>query len=241
VSSSGQVKISGTTNHPMLASGEYENYTSKNNALWILNITINDTFSDYIYSVQLPLYSSVNYIKASSPFRIEENSQRITIIGTGNSEPMYIIIQYKINPRKNSYTLIIFFLALAVSGIAIYLFASKKQKQALKIGESEKESAGKNYKPHNNYNEEALTERQKKIVRLIEKKGGASTQNVLEKELSIPKASLSRNLVTLSKKGIIKKESKGMSNIIYCPHKDEKGKEEENNSDAGKKKIKYWN
>lgn len=88
------------------------------------------------------------------------------------------------------------------------------------------------------YNESALTERQKQIVRLIDNKGGSSTQAVLEKELSIPKASLSRNLETLSKKGIIKKESKGMSNLVYFPQADEK---KESDSTSSKSKIKFWN
>jgi uncharacterized membrane protein len=231
VSPSGQVKISGSTNHPMLAAGEYESYTSKSGSTWLLNISINDSFSDYIYSAKLPQYSSVNYIKSSSPVRIEENSQRITIIGTGKSQPLSIIIQYeikyKINLWKKSVNLAAPLILLAALGALIYFLAAKKSKAASP--------------PKKHYNESALTERQKQIVRLIEKKGGSSTQNVLEKELSIPKASLSRNLETLSKKGIIKKESRGMSNIVYFPKADEKREIEENNSDKAKKTIKYWN
>ncbi|PIN72502.1 hypothetical protein COV21_01990, partial [Candidatus Woesearchaeota archaeon CG10_big_fil_rev_8_21_14_0_10_45_5] len=89
ISSSGEVKVSGTTNHLMLMPGLYDNYTSKKGSRWLFNLTINDSFSDYIYSARLPPSSSVNYIKSSAPVRIEEDAGRITIIGAGNSEKPY--------------------------------------------------------------------------------------------------------------------------------------------------------
>ena len=224
--SSGQVKILGITNHPMLSPGIYDNYTSKKGSAWLFNLTINDSFSDYIYSARLPPSSSVNYIKSSAPVRIGEEAGRITIIGAGNSEKPYLIIQYEILPQNQDFRPMIIFGAIALAGLALYLFASRQSKKV-------------QGKPSlKNYREEALTDRQKKIIRFMESHGGSSTQALLEKELKIPKASLSRNIQTLSRKGIIKKESRGMSNLVYFPKSEEK---KESDSDSGKSKIKYWN
>jgi uncharacterized membrane protein len=62
-------------------------------------------------------------------------------------------------------------------------------------------------------NKHLYTSRQLQIINYLQKHGPAN-QIKIEKELNIPKASLSRNIETLVKKGIIFKESKGMSNII---------------------------
>jgi uncharacterized membrane protein len=65
------------------------------------------------------------------------------------------------------------------------------------------------------YNPETLTERQNQILEILKKAGGHTTQAKLQAETKIPKASLSRNIESLVRKKIVKKERKGMTMVIY--------------------------
>ncbi|MEM4755585.1 MAG: MarR family transcriptional regulator [Candidatus Woesearchaeota archaeon] len=64
------------------------------------------------------------------------------------------------------------------------------------------------------YHEEIFHPRQQQILEKIKKNNGKIIQAQLEKELGIPKASLSRHLSALERKGIISKKPSGMSNTI---------------------------
>ena len=59
-----------------------------------------------------------------------------------------------------------------------------------------------------------LLQRQLEIVNILEKENNNYTQSNLQKKLSLPKASLFRNLKGLEKKGIIRRERKGMTMLI---------------------------
>ena len=65
VDNSGFVTVDGITNHPDLLINNTELYTSKKQSYWLLNITKEDIFSDFIYSLTLPSGSSINYVKSS--------------------------------------------------------------------------------------------------------------------------------------------------------------------------------
>jgi len=71
VDDAGFVTINGQTNHPNLLIENSPIYTSKKQDYWLLNITLNEEFSEYVYSVDLPTSASINYIKSSGFFRIE--------------------------------------------------------------------------------------------------------------------------------------------------------------------------
>ncbi|HNV00949.1 MAG TPA: winged helix-turn-helix transcriptional regulator [archaeon] len=72
------------------------------------------------------------------------------------------------------------------------------------------------------YDKDALTERQLKIMELLEKNDGKITQSELQKTLNYPKAALSRNLNSLEKKDIISKERKGMTMLVKIKEKNQK-------------------
>jgi uncharacterized membrane protein len=59
-----------------------------------------------------------------------------------------------------------------------------------------------------------LNDRQKKILKLLEENNVPLTQTDIQRELELPKASVSRNIRRLEIKGLIEKEQIGMSNII---------------------------
>ena len=51
-------------------------------------------------------------------------------------------------------------------------------------------------------------------MRLLIEKKRPLTQTVIQKELNIPKAAVSRNISSLELKGLVEKEKIGMSNLI---------------------------
>ena len=77
VDESGFVTIEGSTDHAHLLAEDTQIYTSKKQSYWLLNITKQETFSDFIYSLNLPSSASINYIKSSGSFRIETNNRKL--------------------------------------------------------------------------------------------------------------------------------------------------------------------
>ena len=95
VDSSGFVTIDGTTNYPDLLVSNTQNYTSKKQSIWSLNITKEDVFSELIYKITLPRDSSISYIKTSGFRTIQENNGYFIINGVGENESLSILIQYQ--------------------------------------------------------------------------------------------------------------------------------------------------
>lgn len=205
----GFVTIDGITNHPDLLVDDTEIYTSKDQAYWLLNITKNDVFSDFVYTITLPKGSSINYLKSSGSIRIEENLGNLIINGFGENKTFSVVVQYQIEKISgdnafidfNLILIIISFFVLLVAAIIFWKFRTDK-KSINKI-----EFSGE-------INLKGLNERQKKIIRLLEETGKALTQTDIQKELGIPKAAVSRNILGLERKGLIEKEQIGMSNLI---------------------------
>lgn len=197
VKDNGEAHISGNTNYDAFQ-GLTNNLTSKQGELWLLNIT-SPVFEEYIYKIKLPKYSVVNYIKANTAIRIEEKTGAIIITGTGSNKAINIAVQYSISKTKKVVWLVrigalIFIILLAL------LIDSFVLKKASKIKKKK-------------FKRELFTDRQLKIIDYLQNHGSAS-QIELEKNLLIPKASISRNVNTLVQKGVLFKETKGMSNIV---------------------------
>ena len=64
VASDGSISVQGTSNHPQLAPGMYENLTSSSNGVAVFSVSINDSFSDYLFTVDLPGVVSSSALKA---------------------------------------------------------------------------------------------------------------------------------------------------------------------------------
>ncbi|MFH2028201.1 MAG: MarR family transcriptional regulator [Nanoarchaeota archaeon] len=204
VDEAGSVDISGTTNHDNLIVESSQDYTSKKQSYWLLDITFEEEFSDYVYVVNLPFGSSINYIKSAGSFRIETGNGKLSIKGYGNNKPLSIIIQYQIGKTdQNDYTS--FIVALIFITMAV-LFITSRVKKIKK--------RSKKHKEKNDHNLDGLTVRQKDIMRLLIEKDNPMTQKEIEKGLNIPKASISRNINSMELKGLIEKEKTGMTNII---------------------------
>lgn len=199
VDGSGFVTLNGQTNYPGIIVKDSDIYTSKEQSYWILNITKEGNFSEYIYRLNLPSGASINYIKSAGSFRIENRNNRLSIIGFGESKELAILVQYRI--EKISYTNLIVsslvILLLITVGLIVKKFISKTNKEKPK-----------------EHNLVGLTSRQKKIMQLLIEKKKPLTQAQIQSQINIPKASISRNIKSLELKGMIEKEQAGMSNII---------------------------
>jgi len=208
VDKSGFVTIDGYTNHPDLLVENTEVYTSKEKSFWLLNITKYGVFSDFTLTLTLPEGSSINYIKSSGHIKIEEYQGNLVIKGFGENINLSVVVQYQF--EKNSeilglenvdinMVLIIIILVLIVLFFVIY-FKGKDEKSIDKNKSSD--------------SLKGLNRRQKDIMKLLIESKIPMTQTEIQKELRIPKASVSRNIRHLEIKGLIEKEKMGMSNII---------------------------
>jgi uncharacterized membrane protein len=203
----GFITIDGVTNHPNLLEKNTENYTSKKQSFWLVNITKEGNFSDFVYVLTLPQSSSINYIKSSGSIRIEENQGKLIIRGFGENEPFSIQVQYQIEKSAENefikFDLVFFLLFLIIIVLIIVLirvFLKERVKTQVIIKEG--------------INLKGLNQRQKQIVKLLDNKKIPLTQTDIQRELNIPKAAVSRNIRGLELKGFIEKEQIGMSNLI---------------------------
>ncbi len=204
ITESGTVEISGISNHPQLSPKTTPYLTSKKGLYWILTINVTEPLSELVYQIDLPPNSEINFIKSSTKIRIGSSEGRTFVKGSGSNQSLNLMLEYSINaaPGKKGINWLwpaaLIFALVAIAGIFLAkgLLPSKK-------------NAG--------IHKELLTPRQRQIVEMLEKNGKPMTQKQIEEQMQIPKSSTSRNIETLVQKGIIKKESQGMTNVIYIP------------------------
>ncbi|MFH1055597.1 MAG: MarR family transcriptional regulator [Candidatus Altiarchaeota archaeon] len=204
VNSAGVATITGRENHLALASRTTDSLTQKRGSYWLFNLTLpkDDVFAEYVYEVNLPEGASVNYVKALGQFRIATDGGRISVRGTGEGEPMSVIIQYQIAAaQKDDY------MTYMIAAAIVLLIAAALAYLKLR-GKNEEVS----------YDPKLLTERQKEIMEII-KETGPVNQSLIREKLSLPKSSVSRNVDSLERMGLIKKTRTGMSTMLTLKEK----------------------
>jgi len=216
VDNSGFVTINGITNHPDLLINNTELYTSKKQSYWLLNITKEDIFSDFVYTVALPIDSSINYIKTSGSMRIEDEQGKLTISGFGQNKSFYITVQYQVGKSTNAIQTIDFSLFLTIITISLFiiLIVSYFVYKSLWRKEENKNIINNTNENKTEFSFKGLSDRQREIMDLLIQKNRPISQTAIQNELNIPKAAVSRNISSLELKGLIEKEKIGMSNLI---------------------------
>lgn len=203
VKDTGEVSITGKTDYDLFQ-GTTNSLTSKERNIWYLNIT-SPVFDNYEYLIKLPKYSAINYITANNKFVIGEKDGVVAITGSGIKKQLNVFIEYSIEKEETIFDeplMTAGLVLLVVIGLIIFIIKRKKPVKRKKLTRTK-----------SSINRELYTERQLLILDYLTKHGSV-TQAELEKELKIPKASLSRNIKTLVQKGVIFSETKGMSNIV---------------------------
>jgi uncharacterized membrane protein len=213
VDDTGVVDIDGISNHPDLLVENSNLYTYKKQSYWLINITKQEIFSDYIYVLTLPQGAKVNHIKTSGFVGIEEESGKLVISGTGQNEELSIVVQYQINPTSIEPSIFDIIILVILIGLIIiftllliYFILKNKQKKSVGAELKNEEEGESIFK--------GLTARQKDIVQLLIRVKRPLTQVDIQKELQMPKAAVSRNVHSLEIKGLIEIEKIGMSNLI---------------------------
>jgi uncharacterized membrane protein len=200
----GDVTIFGLTNNELLKNYSYtQDLTSKEGKYWIFNLTTQEVFSDYIFELNLPKNTEVNYLNTKNIIKISNTKEGLSIIGNGKNETFKLIVQYKINKKINEYNpillIIIIIFIIILFGTTFYVKRKKQQKQLFN---------------RDLFKIRYLEKRQQQIIQLLLNNKNEMLQSELEKIMNIPKSSLSRNIESLKRKGIVKKIQKGMSNLI---------------------------
>jgi uncharacterized membrane protein len=218
VDKEGFVDISGLTNYGELLVKDSESFVSKENGFWKLEIATEEFFSEYVYQVKLPKYASINYIKSKGNFRIETSGDELTIIGFAENAPLEIIIQYSVLKKNDfdwklflflaGFILLIFYIEFRFRRKSIFSYLLNSMMNKPEVKKEPRILAEKRYDLRK------LTDRQKKIMKFLIARKTPVTQIKICKELGIPKASVSRNIVSLEMKGFILKENIGVSTII---------------------------
>ncbi|UCF12660.1 MAG: MarR family transcriptional regulator [Thermoplasmatales archaeon] len=214
IDNSGFVTIDGITNHPDLLAENTEVFTSKKQSYWLLNITKDEDFSDYIFVLTLPKDSSINYIKSSGSVRIEEELGNLIVKGFGQNESFFIIVQYQIKKSladerlMDIDTLLIIMALILIIGffLIIILLSKNKRKHLIVVEKPTKDGI--------EHNLSGLSNRQKNIIELLIERDRPLTQTEIQKELKMPKAAVSRNIHSLEIKDLVEIEKIGMSNLI---------------------------
>ena len=213
VDTSGFVTITGTTNYPDLLTDSTEIYSSKDQSFWLLNITKNEVFSNYIYTITFPKGTSINYIKSEGTFRIGGHEEHLIIDGFAENNNLSVIIQYQIDKynegsvsnafNMNLGLIIIISLFIILFIVVYYKFPDKNKSSEMFEDDMLK----------------GLNQRQKDIMNILINNSAPLTQSDIQREIGIPKASVSRNIQRLEFKGLIEKEQTGMSNLIRLKEK----------------------
>jgi len=188
-------------------------YTYKKQSYWLVNITKEEAFSDYIYVLTLPEGSKINHMDLAGFRGIEEKDGKLIISGSGQNEPLSLVVQYQVDKVSEEQSLIDFIILLVLimsiiilTSLLLYFIFKNKQKESVApdvsvVNEGE-------------YSSKGLSERQKEIVQLLIDTKRPLTQVEIQKELDMPKAAVSRNVHSLEIKDLIEIEKLGMSNLI---------------------------
>jgi uncharacterized membrane protein len=215
VQNEGNTIISGTTNSVELSPRTTQELTFKYGKTWTLFIDTNEIFSEYSYKIILPLNSQIQKIQTNSTYFLGTQNSNMIIEGFGENINLNLEINYTINQPETEMQLNTILLgALIIIIITLGLFLLLKNYK-VKPKENKKEEKLNELI----FDENILTQRQLDIVKQLEKKGGQTTQVEIQKTLQLPKASLFRNILTLEKKGIVKKERKGMTMLLTLQKK----------------------
>ncbi|MEM0493214.1 MAG: MarR family transcriptional regulator [Candidatus Thermoplasmatota archaeon] len=205
VDTSGFVTIDGYTNHPYLLVKDSQNYTSKNKSYWILHISTDEIFSAFIYTIRLPKGAVIHSIDSSGMTRITNNEGFLIVKGYSEDSKLYIMIKYEIEKETvigSGYEWFLLGAIIVATLSLVILYLYKRNPSTRETSEN------------TDINLKDLNKRQREIINILTEIGTPLTQTEIEKRLNIPKASVSRNIRTLERKGLIVKEQKGMSNLI---------------------------
>jgi len=187
-------KISGTT----------QELTDKIKDIWKFSLSL-DTDKTNI-KISLPKDSNIFNIETKNEFSISSELDKI-ILEVKDNKPVNLVFYYSVDltsSRINTsdFLIYLFISVIIINGIVIYYlyYQLKNQKNAANIKKPKKVDKLKIL-----YN--TLNEKEKKVIEAV--KSGANYQAKIMEKTEIPKASLSRYINNLIKKGFLIRKGEG--------------------------------
>ena len=211
--SSGGITIPGLVVEGGPITGMTDLLTSKSEGVWLFGLSMPQSIDDILINVYLPENISVGDMDTNleTLFSVEEG---LVISFTGESLASEILFEYTLGETPSEpgavpdtpgdtttepetpspYFLIIPFAFLAIAAFLIF----RKRPDNLRLD---------SVRP-------TLNDRERMIIDRLIEMGGEAKQKALERGCEIPKASLSRTLFHMERKGLIKRHSIGISKRI---------------------------
>lgn len=153
--------------------------------------------------VLMPEGAVISYMVTDSPFpQISEEDRKITLLWDELPDDVYVYYEVSLS-NSNTITWVWGAVLGVVVAAGIVLFATRKR-----LGRRRRKTA-----PLNRAVLSILNERELQVVEYLHQKG-RSRQIKISRACGIPKTSLSKLLIRMEKRGIIKREKDG--NFTYC-------------------------
>ena len=186
-----------------------QKFTSKKNEYWVVNYSSEIIFDEFYFEIFFPKNTKINYIKSTKNLLTEIENDKLKLSGFGQNKNFEILIQYSfsnnfVSDEKNSNSIFYYFLffIIIIFIISIIIFF-KKITQIKKDDDNEK------------FDYSYFPKRQIDIINILKKNKNKILQNELDGIMEIPNSSIYRNLKSLEKKGIIRKERVGKKRLIF--------------------------
>lgn len=192
-------------------SGISSELTSKKGEIWTFALSSNQSYGDYYARIRLPQGAKLlSY--SNNPLVSSEQSSLVLEFSDNQSLNLQVTYTLEKISREINWTNIIFFFILVLVIIAVIVLFFINQRRHKEIKKMKKIVKKKTSKLQDM--RKILNERENLIINTLVKQGRKSTHGRLQKLSGIPKASFSRHLNNLAKKGIVFKEGTGKLNIV---------------------------
>lgn len=206
--------INGISKNGTKLTGSTSELTSKIKDIWKFELNLDYTDTDV--KISLPTDSNIFNIETDNPYTISSDLGKITL-EVNDSKPVNIIFYYSVGLSLTrtdflAYLPYLFIAAIIINGAVIY-YLNRKLKEKPKTIYRKVEKKVDKIK----ILAETLNEKEKLVLNAIEK--GADYQAKIMKETLIPKASLSRYINNLIKKGFLIKKGEGKLAKIMLKNK----------------------
>ena len=191
VDGDGTVSVQGSSNHPRLTPGVYENLTSSADGVEVFAVSINESFSDYLFAVDLPGGAEIISVESEASTRINTEGSGLQVRGVAENKPFGVRVEYAVDEPNTVTWWPVLVVAVPAGFAARYWYLRDP------------------WEPPRDVND-----RQRRILVFLHGRGGEATQSVIADELGLPKSSTSRNLNSLERKGYVDRVDEGDAKTV---------------------------
>lgn len=190
--------------------GITQQLTSKNADVWTFALNLNDSAELRIFLPENALLQVSSLDSNVEP--LVGDYKNSVVLSLGGSNP-YISFDYTISQPEDKNLFLIAVSIFSILLISLLLFFAARKKLKRKSENRKQKSKTRKKTRKIDVVKQTLNEREKIIVEKLLKLKEAK-QSFLQKKTEIPKASFSRHIQNLQRKGVLEIEEKGRNNLI---------------------------